>query len=121
MLGDVLETQTCPIGDSKAMLPCVDGVYGVGIQMVLDKIKLLSRGKELIAGPLHKAENIRYLAKEELLRHSRYSGIRLVDGDRVVQVLVESFAPPQKREELRKKLDEVVMEWYAQERVGGQQ
>ncbi|PWY96106.1 FAD/NAD(P)-binding domain-containing protein [Aspergillus sclerotioniger CBS 115572] len=121
VLGDMFETRASPIGDSRAIPSCVDGAYEVGVQVAFDKIKLLSRGRELRSGPLHGAEDTKYLTKDQLFRHARSRGVPLVDGDRVVEVLVESFAPPQKKGELRKELDEVVREWYAKENVGEQE
>ncbi|OJJ76719.1 hypothetical protein ASPBRDRAFT_39189 [Aspergillus brasiliensis CBS 101740] len=113
-LGNVVDRQTSPVGPSTALLACGLKQYGIGVEMVFDAMKLVSRGKPLSEGATHTSRH-GYLTADELLQYYHSKGISLVDGDGAVEMLVESFVPPEKREVLRKELDEVVREWYAKE------
>ncbi|GKZ95436.1 hypothetical protein AnigIFM59636_009442 [Aspergillus niger] len=119
-LGDVVDRRTTPVGDSAAMLTGVGKEYALGVQMAVDAIKLVSRGKPLSDVAWNQSSDTSrhcYLSAGELWKYCQERRIDLVDDKRVVEMLVESFAPLEKRDVLRKELDEAVQEWYAKQEV----
>ncbi|OJZ91493.1 hypothetical protein ASPFODRAFT_120633 [Aspergillus luchuensis CBS 106.47] len=119
-LGDIIDRRTFPLGHSVAILTGVNKEYALGVQITFDAIQLVSRGKPLRDVAWDRTSHTSrhsYLTAEELLQYCHGRGIDLVDGDSVVEMLVESFVPPEKREVLRKGLGEVVHEWYVKEGV----
>ncbi|KAJ5664886.1 FAD-NAD(P)-binding-domain-containing protein [Penicillium maclennaniae] len=96
--GDVIEIREHPIDYSKSMLAFMGDVYPMGVAVAMKAFDKIARGKELAKKP-QKAEASGYYTfptKEEL-QDIRQSGIRLVDAESIVNIIVESFAPPRNR------------------------
>ncbi|KAE8413133.1 FAD-NAD(P)-binding-domain-containing protein [Aspergillus pseudocaelatus] len=111
--GDLIDVRHHPIDYSKSMLHFMNDVYKLGAKMAADVCDNIARGKELSNVP-QKAEESNYYTfpTKEDLEGYRKDGIRLVDAESIVNVIVESFAPPDKQEKFRAHIDEVVHEWY---------
>ncbi|KAE8394120.1 FAD-NAD(P)-binding-domain-containing protein [Aspergillus alliaceus] len=115
--GDLVEIRKHPIDYSKSMLHFMNDVYGMGAKLAADVCDKIARGKELPNVP-QKAEESGYYTfpTKEDLEGYRQDGIRLVDAESIVNVIVESFAPLEKQEKFRAHIEEVVQEWYEQNR-----
>ncbi|KAB8234006.1 FAD-NAD(P)-binding-domain-containing protein [Aspergillus alliaceus] len=115
--GDLVEIRKHPIDYSKSMLHFMNDVYGMGAKLAADVCDKIARGKELPNVP-QKAEESGYYTfpTKEDLEGYRQDGIRLVDAESIVNVIVESFAPLEKQEKFRAHIDEVVQKWYEQNR-----
>ncbi|OGM48905.1 hypothetical protein ABOM_003103 [Aspergillus bombycis] len=111
--GDLIDVRHHPIDYSKSMLHFMNDVYNLGARMAVDVCDTIARGKELPSVP-QKPEESNYYTFPTLedLEGYRKDGIRLVDAESIVNVIVESFAPLEKQEKFREHIDEVVQEWY---------
>ncbi|KAJ5959169.1 FAD-NAD(P)-binding-domain-containing protein [Penicillium vulpinum] len=111
--GDVIDIRTHPIDYDKSMLHYMGDVYSMGVEIAADAIDTLARGKELPKTP-QKAEASGYYTfptKEEL-DDIRDSGIRLVHGQSIVNIIVESFASPKEQDNFRAYILGAVQDWY---------
>ncbi|KAE8155352.1 hypothetical protein BDV25DRAFT_135100 [Aspergillus avenaceus] len=111
--GDVVDIRKHPIDYSKSMLHFMNDVYGIGVEMVADAIDHIARGKDLPRLPQN-AEDSRYYSfptKEDFEQYRR-DGVRLVDAESIVKVIVESFAPPTQQDAFRVYIQDVVQSWY---------
>jgi folate-dependent phosphoribosylglycinamide formyltransferase PurN len=111
--GDVIDIREHPIDYTKSMLHYMADVYSMGVEVAADAIDQLARGKELPKTP-QKAEASGYYTfpTENELGDIRESGIRLVDGQSIVGVIVDSFAPPTEQDKFRAHLLAIVRDWY---------
>ncbi|PIG88637.1 hypothetical protein AARAC_000475 [Aspergillus arachidicola] len=110
--GDLIDVRHHPIDYSKSMLHFMNDVYKMGAKMAADVCDTIARGKELSNVP-QKAEESNYYTfpTKEDLEGYRKDGIRLVDAESIVNVIVESFAPLERQEKFRAHIDEAVQEW----------
>jgi uncharacterized NAD(P)/FAD-binding protein YdhS/folate-dependent phosphoribosylglycinamide formyltransferase PurN len=111
--GDVIDIREHPIDYAKSMLAYMADVYSMGVEVAADAIDKLARGKELSKTP-QKAEASGYYTfpTESELHDIRQSGIRLVDGESILGIIVDSFAPPTGQAEFREHLRIIVRDWY---------
>ncbi|KAE8374696.1 hypothetical protein BDV26DRAFT_269485 [Aspergillus bertholletiae] len=111
--GDVVDVRRHPIDYSKSMLHFMNDVYSIGAKMAADVCDNIARGKELSSIP-QKAEEGSYYTfpTQDDLEGYHKDGIRLVDAESIVNVIVESFAPRERQETFRAHINKVVREWY---------
>ncbi|KAJ5606301.1 FAD-NAD(P)-binding-domain-containing protein [Penicillium lagena] len=111
--GDVIDIQEHPIDYSKSMLSFMEDVYNMGVRMAIDAINKIARGKELPKTPQNAEVSGYYTfpTKEEL-EDIRQSGIRLVDAESIINIIVESFAPSREQHKFRTYILRVVQDWY---------
>lgn len=111
--GNVLvDSRQHPIDFSKPMLNHMNDVHALGVEMASEAVGRLARKQ-----PLHKAgvddnelTNTLAPTKEELEDYKQ-SGIRLVDADSIVQIIVDSYAPTAKRDAFERHILGVVREF----------
>lgn len=113
--GDVIDTHKHPIDYSKSMLAFMGDVYNMGVGLAMDTFDAIARGKELSKTP-QKAEESGYYTfpTSDELQDIKQSGIRLVDAESMVNIIVESFAPPKEQGKFRAYIDAAVQNWYRQ-------
>ncbi|KAB8071155.1 FAD-NAD(P)-binding-domain-containing protein [Aspergillus leporis] len=113
--GDLIDIRKHPIDYSKSMLHYMSDVYAMGAKMAVDVCDNIARGKELPKVPQNPEESGYYtFPTKEDLEGYREDGIRLVDAESIVNVVVESYASPKKQDEFRAYIEGVVREWYEQ-------
>ncbi|EPS28688.1 hypothetical protein PDE_03634 [Penicillium oxalicum 114-2] len=113
--GDVIEIRKHPIDYSKSMLGYMADVYGIGVQMARDAVDKISRGQQLSKTPQDTETSAYYtFPTPEELQDIRDSGIRLVDADQLIRIIVEAYAPPGELEKFREYVQAAVQEWYSQ-------
>ncbi|CAF9917901.1 hypothetical protein IMSHALPRED_003778 [Imshaugia aleurites] len=111
--GPVLDIRTAPIDYQKSMLHYMGDVYPIGVEMVLDAVENLARGKDMPAVEQDEARSRYYtFPTEEELEVMRQKGVRLVDAGAVEEVLVGSFAGGEGRDALRRLVRAAVRKWY---------
>ena len=114
--GPVLDIRTAPIDYAKSMLHYMNDVYPIGVEMVLDAVGNLARGKNMPAIEQDEAKSRYYtFPTEEELELVRERGVRLVDAGAMEEVLVESLAGCEGRDALRVVVSEAVRKWYGDE------
>lgn len=114
--GPVLDIRTAPIDYAKSMLHYMNDVYPIGVEMVLDAVGNLARGKNMPAIEQDEAKSRYYtFPTEEELELVRERGVRLVDAGAMEEVLVGSFAGSEGRDALRVVVREAVRKWYGDE------
>ncbi|KAJ5201105.1 FAD-NAD(P)-binding-domain-containing protein [Penicillium cf. viridicatum] len=113
--GDVIEIRKHPIDYSKSMLAFMGDVCEMGVAVAMGAFDTIARGKELSRTP-QKTEASGYYTfpTNEELREIRQDGIRLVDAESIVKIVVESFAPPKEQEKFRTYIEAAVQDWYRQ-------
>ncbi|RAL14864.1 FAD/NAD(P)-binding protein [Aspergillus homomorphus CBS 101889] len=87
-----------------------DSVYDQAVQMVLQSIESLSRGR----GPATSEPTLKHMSQTHSRRYSQ-DEVSPLGQDFVISTLVDSFAPPGKRQELGAYLEGVVRTWYAKQ------
>ncbi|KAJ5148543.1 FAD-NAD(P)-binding-domain-containing protein [Penicillium atrosanguineum] len=111
--GDVIKIREHPIDYSKSMLAFMGEVYNMGVAVAMDAFDDIARGKELPKTPQKSEESEYYtFPTNEELQDIRRSGIRLVDAESIVNIIVESFAPPRGQEKFRAYIESAVQGWY---------
>ncbi|GAD95746.1 conserved hypothetical protein [Paecilomyces variotii No. 5] len=115
--GNIIDIRKCPIDYSKSVLHYMNDVYGTGAKLAMDTIDKIARGKEL-PKLQQKAEESGYYTfpTKDDLEEYRERGIRLVDAENIVNVIVESFASPGEQDKFRSYIQEAVRKWYNQNR-----
>ena len=111
--GDVIDIREHPIDYSKSMLAFMADVYQMGVAVAMDAFDDIARGKELPKTP-QKAEASGYYTfptKEEM-EAIRQDGIRLVDSQSIVNIIVTSFAALKDQEKFRTYIETAVQDWY---------
>ncbi|OAR01180.1 hypothetical protein LLEC1_03861, partial [Akanthomyces lecanii] len=108
-LGSVIDIRKHAIDYSKSTLACMNDVYALGIDMVLSAVGKVARGEDLGAvNPIDESDVPNRPSKEELDEYAAS----------IVQILVDSFASTQKRDDFQSHILGVVREWsdknYAQ-------
>ncbi|KAJ3497145.1 hypothetical protein NLG97_g2123 [Lecanicillium saksenae] len=102
-LGHVIDIRKHAIDYSKSTLACMNDVYALGIDMTMAAVGKLARGEDLGAvnptGENGGAKN--RPSKEELDEYAAS----------IVQILVDSFAPTQKKDDFQSHILGVVREW----------
>ncbi|KOS37772.1 hypothetical protein ACN38_g11437 [Penicillium nordicum] len=113
--GDVIEIRKHPIDYSKSMLAFMGDVCEIGVAMAMDAFDTIARGKEL-SRTAQKTEASAYYTfpTNEELKEIRQDGIRLVDAESIVKIVVESFAPPKEQAKFRTYIEAAVQDWYRQ-------
>jgi uncharacterized NAD(P)/FAD-binding protein YdhS/folate-dependent phosphoribosylglycinamide formyltransferase PurN len=114
--GDILDIRTHPIDYKKSMLQSMEDVHQIGIDMVMDAMDRVARGKPLPAFRQDAAKG-RYhtFPSEEELENCRRSGIRLVDSSPISDLIIRSFASPDDEDALREIIEKATREWYNDE------
>ncbi|TWU73587.1 hypothetical protein ED733_004917 [Metarhizium rileyi] len=111
--GDVIDIRKHPIDYSKSMLQYMADVYSMGVEVAADAIDKIARGRELRKRPQNADESGYYtFPTENELADIRENGIRLVDGEAIIGIIVESFAPSKEQDEFRTYLRGIVKDWY---------
>ncbi|KAL9068619.1 MAG: hypothetical protein Q9161_006057 [Pseudevernia consocians] len=114
--GPAIDVRTAPIDYEKSMLHYMNEVYPVGVDMVLDAVDNLARGKNMPAIEQDEAKSRYYtFPTEEALEVVRKRGVRLVDAEAMEEVLVDSFAGDGGQDAVRGLVREAVREWYGNE------
>ena len=114
--GPVLDIRTAPIDYDKSMLHYMNDVYPIGVEMVLDAVDSLARGKKMSSIEQDEAKSRYYtFPTEEELEVARKRGVRLVDAAAIENVLVDSFAGNGGRDALREIVRKAREERYGEE------
>ena len=114
--GPVIDVRTAPIDYEKSMLHYMNEVYPIGVDMVLDAVDNLARGKNMPAIEQDEAKSRYYtFPTEEALEVVRKRGVKLVDAEAMDEVLVNSFAGDGGQDAVRGLVREAVREWYGNE------
>ncbi|KAJ5565003.1 hypothetical protein N7513_001245 [Penicillium frequentans] len=116
--GDVIDIREHPIDYSKSMLAFMADVYQMGVAVSVAALDKISRGKELSKTP-QKTEASGYYTfptKEEM-EDIKQDGIRLVDSQSIVNIIVDSFASPKDQEKFRTYIEAAVQDWYRRNSV----
>lgn len=116
--GDVIDIREHPIDYSKSMLAFMADVYEMGVAVSVAALDKISRGKELSKTP-QKTEASGYYTfptKEEM-EDIKQDGIRLVDSRSIIDIIVNSFAPPKGQEKFRTYIEAAVQDWYRRNSV----
>ena len=114
--GPVLDVRTARIDYKKSMLHYMNEVYPIGAEMVLDAVDNLARGKNMpaIEQDEDKSRYYTFPTKQEL-QVVREKGVKLIDAEAMMDVLVDSFAGNRGRDALRGMVREAVRDWYGSE------
>ncbi|KAJ5678757.1 FAD-NAD(P)-binding-domain-containing protein [Penicillium macrosclerotiorum] len=116
--GDVIDIREHPIDYSKSMLAFMEDVYSMGVGVAVDAIDKIARGKQLPKTPQNaEASGYYTFPTKEELHDINQSGIRLVDAESIVSIIVKSFAPEKDQNEFRAYIETVVNDWYRQNSV----
>lgn len=111
--GDVIEIRKHPIDYSKSMLAYKGDVYGIGVHMARDAVDKIAQGRQMPKTPQDaKTSGYYTVPTAEELRDIRDSGIRLVDADQIISIVVESFASPCEQVKFREYIQLAVQDWY---------
>ena len=114
--GPVIDVRTAPIDYEKSMLHYMNEVYPIGVDMVLDAVDNLARGKNMPAIEQDEAKSRYYtFPTEEALEVVRKRGVKLVDAEAMEEVLVDKFAGDGRQDAVRGLVREAVREWYGNE------
>ncbi|KAL1872823.1 hypothetical protein Plec18167_006473 [Paecilomyces lecythidis] len=115
--GDIIDIRKSPIDYSKSVLHYMNDVYPTGVSLAVDTIDKIARGKQLPKVQQRAEESGYYtFPTKDDLEEYRERGIRLVDAESIVDVIVESFASPEKQDKFRAYIQEAVRKWYNQNR-----
>jgi hypothetical protein len=113
--GAIIDIKTGTIDYSKAMLEGMNGLYEIGVGMVMDAIERFARGGDLKDGVVEQeVEKARYFTfpTEEEIREGGEKGVEIV-GDGALELLVECFGGEdgELKELLREKIGEAWRKW----------
>ncbi|EGX93585.1 pyridine nucleotide-disulfide oxidoreductase family protein [Cordyceps militaris CM01] len=102
-LGYIIDIRKHAIDYAKSTLACMDDVYALGIDMVMGAVGKITRGEDLGAvSPVGASEaGADRPSKEELDEYAAS----------IVQILVDSFASTQKKDDFKSHILGVVREW----------
>ncbi|OOQ89659.1 pyridine nucleotide-disulfide oxidoreductase family protein [Penicillium brasilianum] len=116
--GDVIEIRKHPIDYSKSMLAYMGDVYGIGVHMARDAVDKIARGRQMPKAPQDaKTSGYYTFPTSQEMQDIRDSGIRLVDADHIISIIVESFASPYEQVKFREYIQLAVQDWYSRNGV----
>lgn len=101
--GNLIDIRKRAIDYSKSTVSCMNDVYALGIDMAMDAVSKMARGEDLGAVDLTNTPDLssQKASKEELEEYAAS----------IVQLLVDSFAAPQKKDAFQSHILGVVREW----------
>ncbi len=102
-LGHIIDIRKHAINYSKSTLACMNDVYALGTDMIMSAVGKIARGEDLGAvNPISESDGMpNRPSKEELDEYAAS----------IVQILVDSFASTQKRDDFQSHILGVVREW----------
>lgn len=114
--GPVLDARTIPVDYEKSVFHHMNDLSPIGVEMVLDAVDNLARGKDMPAIEQREDESRYYsFPTEEGLGMLRKRGIQLVDAAAIEEVLIGNFAANGERDALREMVREAMGWWYGDE------
>jgi len=122
--GNLIDVRTKPLDYAKSILGNMEGIYKLGVEMVLDAVENFARGGNMheSATPQDETKSRYYsfLTTEEM-NICKTKGIKLVDNEVLEKFLVACFAGKGHESELRDVINKAVRLWCQIRQVSNQQ
>jgi len=122
--GNLIDVRTRPLDYAKSILGNMEGIYKLGVEMVLDAVENFARGGNMheSATPQDETKSRYYsfLTTEEM-NICKTKGIKLVDNEVLEKFLVACFAGKGHESELRDVINKAVRLWCQIRQVSNQQ
>ena len=114
--GPVLDVRTIPVDYEKSVFHHMNDLSPIGVEMILDAVDNLARGKDMPAIEQNEDESRYYsFPTEEGLDMLREKEMKLVDAAAMEKVLVDNVAANGGRDALREVVNEAGGNWYEDE------
>lgn len=113
--GDIIDVQTGRIPNDKPMLNGATELHDIGVKVALEALDKVGRGQLLPSVPQdpHRKGYFTFPTRDELDEY-RSRGLRLVDHNSMLDILVSSFSSLENKQQLSHVLRQATRKWYEQ-------